>query len=119
MLKAEHIELLENILKTRKEQLTSQTSSSKKLINELLNEEVNDDLDYAEISSDSYNMYTLRNKQIEELQEIEIALNKIENKTYGVCDMCDEAIGVKRLKAKPHAKFCVECRPIYEKSLAK
>lgn len=82
-----------------------------------MDEEANDELDYAEISSDSYNISILRNKQIEELNEINIALKKIENKTYGICEMCDDKIEVQRLKAKPHARFCVECRPIYEQSL--
>ena len=46
-----------------------------------------------------------------------MALKKIENKTYGICEMCDEEIGIQRLKAKPYAVFCVHCRPIYEQSL--
>ncbi|WP_258238697.1 TraR/DksA C4-type zinc finger protein [Arcobacter sp. F2176] len=29
--------------------------------------------------------------------------------------MCDEPVGIKRLRAKPHARFCIYCRPIYEK----
>jgi len=117
MLKQQHIQMLKQQLSERKKQLLLDTSSTKELINELLNEEANDELDYAEISSDTYNINTLRNKQIEELNEINIALKKIENKTYGICEMCDEEIGVKRLRVKPHARFCMDCRPVYEKSL--
>lgn len=62
-------------------------------------------------------MSAITNNQIKEIKEIDIALKKIENKTYGICDMCDEEIGIQRLKAKPHAVFCVHCRPIYEQSL--
>ena len=29
--------------------------------------------------------------------------------------MCDERVGIKRLRAKPHARFCIYGRPIYEK----
>ena len=117
MLKQKTIDMLKEKLLTRKKELLLQTTSSGELINELLNEDANDELDYAEISSDSFNISTLRNKQLEELTEIDIALAKIENGTYNVCEMCDEPVGAERLKVKPHARFCIECRPIYEESL--
>ncbi len=117
MLKQEQIKQLKERLLQRKEQLILEVSSSQTIIKDLLSENTFDEIDYAEVSSDSFNMNTLRNKQIEELKEIDIVLEKIKNKTYGICDMCDEQIGIKRLKAKPHARFCVDCRPIYEESL--
>lgn len=116
-LSKKNIEKLNGQLLQRKEQLLLEVISSQTLIKDLLNETSYDDLDYAEISSDSFNMNTLRNKQLDELKEIDYALKKIKDGSYGVCDMCDEEIGVKRLKAKPHARFCVDCRPIYEESL--
>jgi DnaK suppressor protein len=53
-------------------------------------------------------------QQRKELAEIEAALKNIENKTYGICEMCDEYIVLGRLKAKPFAKFCTDCREIHE-----
>lgn len=50
-----------------------------------------------------------------ELEYINSALEKIENGSYGICEMCDESIGIQRLKAKPHAKYCIVCREIIEK----
>ncbi|TLD88700.1 RNA polymerase-binding protein DksA [Helicobacter sp. MIT 05-5294] len=50
-----------------------------------------------------------------ELEHIERALEKIDEGIYGICEMCDEAIGIGRLKAKPHAKYCIVCRQIVEK----
>lgn len=117
MLKQNEIEMLENRLLDRKKQLSESISSSRTLIKELMNESSCDDTDYAEISSDSHNMNAITNNQLKEITEIEIVLNKIKNKTYGICDMCDEEIGIERLNAKPHAIYCVNCRPIYEKSL--
>ncbi|MBX7490238.1 RNA polymerase-binding protein DksA [Helicobacter turcicus] len=51
-----------------------------------------------------------------ELEYIDSALTKIEQDTYGVCEMCDEPIAKERLKAKPHAKYCIVCREIVEKN---
>lgn len=52
-----------------------------------------------------------------ELKYIESALYKIEQDSYGICEMCDEPIAKDRLKAKPHAKYCIVCREIVEKNL--
>lgn len=52
-----------------------------------------------------------------ELAEIESSLEKIQNNSYGVCEMCDEPISLERLELKPHARFCITCREIYEKEL--
>ncbi len=42
-----------------------------------------------------------------ELVEIEAALARIEDGTYGVCEVCGEAIASERLEAVPAARFCV------------
>lgn len=48
---------------------------------------------------------------VEELEkrykEVASALQNIEEGTYGVCEECDEAIPVKRLRANPAARTCV------------
>ncbi len=54
-------------------------------------------------------------KYTKELKEVETSLQKIEKNVYGVCEMCDEMIDKERLMAKPHARFCIVCREIYEK----
>ncbi|PAF42383.1 hypothetical protein BJI48_06965 [Helicobacter sp. 11S02596-1] len=51
-----------------------------------------------------------------ELKDIIHSLQKIKNKTYGICEMCDDEIDIQRLKIKPHAKYCIKCRELHEKS---
>ncbi len=41
--------------------------------------------------------------------DIDIALSKIEKKTYGYCGRCNRLILLKRLELIPEARFCVEC----------
>jgi len=43
------------------------------------------------------------------LAKVEEALVRIEDGTYGVCDVCGEAIPVARLEALPYTKLCVTC----------
>ena len=108
------IDELKIILLARKESILANISSSRANIDELKNQEINDDLDYAELVSDSFTEGMIANHQIDELRQIEESLRKIEIGTYGICDMCGVVIPLGRLKAKPFAKFCTECRTVYE-----
>jgi DnaK suppressor protein len=43
------------------------------------------------------------------LADVERALEKLEDGTYGICDDCGEAIGEERLEAIPWATLCINC----------
>jgi RNA polymerase-binding protein DksA len=45
-----------------------------------------------------------------EVAAIDVALEKIHNGTYGVCEKCGDPIPKERLKALPHAALCVKCK---------
>ncbi len=53
-----------------------------------------------------------------ELQEIELALLRIKDGSYGVCIDCRVNIGYDRLKAYPMAKRCIDCKQNFEKQSA-
>ncbi len=44
-----------------------------------------------------------------EIQQIRLALLRIENGSYGTCAVCGEPIGAERLKARPIATRCIKC----------
>ncbi|HWL26234.1 MAG TPA: TraR/DksA C4-type zinc finger protein [Ureibacillus sp.] len=44
----------------------------------------------------------------DELAKINAALEKIENGTYGVCEVCHQDIPYERLEALPYTAFCIE-----------
>jgi DnaK suppressor protein len=44
------------------------------------------------------------------IRKIERSLQDIENGDYGLCEHCEEDISVKRLKARPTARYCIECK---------
>ena len=113
------IDELKIILLARKESILANINSSRANIDELKNQEINDDLDYAELVSDSFTEGMIANHQVEELRQIEESLIKISKGTYGICDMCGVVIPLGRLKAKPFAKFCTECRTVYEHEFVK
>ena len=53
-------------------------------------------------------------RDIAELQEVEAALMRIEDGTYGTCIHCGEPIGWPRLNAQPTAERCIACQQAFE-----
>lgn len=51
-----------------------------------------------------------------ELEQVEAALELIEDGTYGSCESCQEPISVERLKALPFATKCIGCKRAEESS---
>jgi RNA polymerase-binding protein DksA len=44
------------------------------------------------------------------IEQIDLAVEKIHNGTYGQCENCGTDIPKERLKALPHAALCVKCK---------
>jgi len=113
------IDELKVILLERKNNILVNIDNSRLNIDQLKEQDIKDDLDYAELISDSFTEGMIANHQVEELKQIEESLLKISNGTYGICDMCGVTIPLGRLKAKPFAKFCTECRTVFEQEAIK
>ena len=57
----------------------------------------------------------LREREQGLLAKIHAALEKIEAGEYGACMNCGEDIGVARLRARPVAELCIDCKSEQEK----
>jgi DnaK suppressor protein len=57
---------------------------------------------------------TNRARELEEMQDVEAALERIKNGIYGVCVDCGDDIGLERLEAYPTAKRCIACQNRHE-----
>jgi RNA polymerase-binding protein DksA len=49
------------------------------------------------------------------LNKITVALKKIDDETFGLCDTCNKKIDMKRLNAMPYAPLCIDCQSAEEK----
>jgi DnaK suppressor protein len=54
--------------------------------------------------------YTLEENSEHVLAEIDAALKRIEDGTYGICTNRGEQIPVERLEARPWATLCIDCQ---------
>jgi DnaK suppressor protein len=100
----------------RKTELLNIISNYQKEISQLQSSEAKDEVDFATISSDSARQEAITLQQKQELEDINYSLKKIDDATYGICEMCEEDIGDGRLTVKPQARYCIVCREIVEKT---
>ena len=57
-------------------------------------------------------------RDMEELNDIDAALRRMDAADYGDCDECGNEIGYPRLEVQPTALRCVECQAQHEKTYA-
>ncbi|MBS0629902.1 MAG: TraR/DksA family transcriptional regulator [Verrucomicrobia bacterium] len=58
---------------------------------------------------------TLTDQEIKVLRQIDRALEKIDEGTYGICDLSGDEIPIKRLEAIPYATMTVAAQEKFEK----
>lgn len=71
-------------------------------------DEINDREDLASLVSDSLDHKSLLIQQRHELKEVEHALGKIQNGTYGICEKSGKPIPKARLRVEPHARYEID-----------
>ena len=77
---------------------------------------VGDSTDLAQdLTEESVSLGILATEE-EELAQIEAALRRIEEGTYGICEVCGEPIPLKRLRFLPYATKCVKCKSMEERA---
>ena len=74
-----------------------------------------DEIDSASSESELAFIGRLRERERALIQKIDHSIQKIENGTYGICVMCEEDIGIERLKARPVADLCIDCKSQQER----
>lgn len=74
-----------------------------------------DEIDSASSESGLAFIGRLRERERQLIQKIDLSIRKIENGTYGTCIMCEEDIGMARLRARPVADLCIDCKSQQER----
>jgi len=72
----------------------------------------------ADVASDTYDRefsLGLASNERQSLYELDDALKKIEEGTFGICEECKSLITKTRLKVVPFARLCVKCQEKKEK----
>ena len=59
--------------------------------------------------------FRLRGREKSLLSKLDLALKKIDDGTFGICEICEEPIGKKRLEARPETPLCIKCKEDQER----
>jgi DnaK suppressor protein len=65
--------------------------------------------DSGEVAAQQGEAMTLASSLQDQLEEVDRALRKMDEGTYGICENCGQEIGEARLEALPTARFCMDC----------
>ena len=111
------VEKYRRFLEERKATLSAEIAKNRNAEEETTEESTQDIADKAVSSYTREFLYSLTDSERTTLLQIDQALARIEEGTYGVCLNCGVAMSEKRLAAVPWSPHCVDCQELAEKGL--
>ena len=57
----------------------------------------------------------IKSRESRLINKVRLALERIDNGTYGLCELCEEPISIKRLEARPVTSKCIQCKEMEER----
>lgn len=107
---ARHLQEFRTLLVERRKQIFAKAKEAKKGEDGVSPDDLLDSMDLAtSVTTQSLNMQ-FQDRERGLLLEIDEALRRIEVGEFGICEECDEEIGVGRLRAQPWTRLCVRCK---------
>lgn len=104
-------------LQDAKNKILQEVSQKVRSESNILKHEIGDIYDIASNERERELTLMLGDRDREKLSEIEDALERLKDNSYGTCEECGEPIAEPRLKALPSTRVCVECMSKMEKEL--
>jgi len=114
-LKKKDLEDFASRLREDKSRILNHTDRTKTEELAMSTDDLADEVDLASSELNQGMALRLRDRERLLLHKIELALAKIDEGTYGICDDCQEPIEKKRLEARPVAELCIRCKEEQEK----
>ncbi len=107
------LDFFRNELENKKREILDEAG---KTMNEMTDQTSNvpDPNDRATIESRRSFELRIRDRERKLLSKIDEAITRIDAKTFGICEDCDEEIGLKRLEARPVTTLCIDCKTAQE-----
>jgi DnaK suppressor protein len=104
-------EMLEEMKKAASKEMQGRVKGE----TEGIKDEGRDTYDLASDERDREINFILNDREREKLLAIDEALQRIADKTYGICESCEGEIQLGRLKILPFTRLCVKCQEENEK----
>ncbi len=104
---AKELSKLKKKLLDERARLLNTAAASRKSEFAIQTEDLADEADLTSVELSQGVVFTLREKEQRTLAEIDEALQRMEDGSYGCCEECDVEIGAKRLEIFPTARLCI------------
>lgn len=72
-------------------------------------------LDRASFESNRGTLLRIRDRESYLIRKIKRALDRLEDGTFGICELCGKEISIERLKVRPVTLHCIKCKTKMEK----
>jgi DnaK suppressor protein len=108
-MKEKDIEYFREVLTNQLEELLNRSDNTVLDITTPI-ENLPDPADLASFESGRDLMLLIRDRESKLIKKIKMALDRIEDNTFGVCETCGEDISIGRLKARPFTTQCIDCK---------
>ena len=82
---------------------------------DILEGERADEVDLASAETLQVFALKLRTRERHLAGKIRLALERMEDGTFGICENCEEPISPARLEARPEATLCIDCKEDQER----
>jgi DnaK suppressor protein len=112
--KNEHLSEFRTVLINRRKELADYRQETKSTWHKMEKRE-KDYYDQANLESILAEISQLDERRWNEILQIDTALERIEQGYFGVCEICEEFIGIDRIRALPYARMCVQCAQYQER----
>lgn len=106
-LSAKQIEELKDILNLQKTKILNNQSFKNLEDIQTPADEIKEDTDLASTIISQQLSFSMRDRDLMKLRLINMALERIENGEYGLCEDCGEEIEMKRLRNQPWTDVCI------------
>ena len=107
------LKIFRAILNEQMEQLFEQARTSRTELAAGVTQET-EYLDRAAAGTDQAMRLRFRTRESRLINKVRLALERIDNGTYGECETCGEPIALERLKARPVTTKCIDCKEAEE-----
>lgn len=104
------VERFRQLLLKRREEILGASKHNLEAAQEFGRDGVTDLADEGSIAYNRMVLVSLSETEKKQIVEIDDALFRLKNGTYGTCQSCGEPVGEKRLGVKPEAPLCIKCQ---------
>ncbi|MGZ9137970.1 MAG: TraR/DksA family transcriptional regulator, partial [Candidatus Deferrimicrobiaceae bacterium] len=108
--RATDMKTIKEMLQKKREELVLEIARRSKASTESAAQEIGDIIDSVSEERTRELDLILTDREKRKLAQIDDAIERIEENTYGLCEECGVKIPKARLKVLPFAKYCVECQ---------